>query len=327
MTTTDGRDEDRGKEAASAVSGLAPAVPSAVPSIELDAVAFAYRDGTQALRGVSLRVAPGERVAIVGQNGSGKSTLVRQLNGLLRPTSGRVLLGGRDVAAVHVARLAALVGLAFQNPDRQLFAGHVSGEVEFGPRNLGVRGAELDARVAAALSAVGLAGAAATNPYDLGYSRRKLLALASVLAMRTPILILDEPTTGQDARGVARVRDVVAGAAAEGRTVIAISHDMRFVAKCFDRVVVMRAGQVALDGPPAVVFGEAAWPELRATYLEPPLAARVGARLGLGSTPTEAALVAALGGSPARGADGPATLDGQVALARAERGADPRPPK
>ena len=137
------------------------------------------------------------------------------------------------------------------------------------------------------------------NPYDLGYSRRKLLALASVLAMRTPILILDEPTTGQDARGVARVRAVVAGAAAEGRTVIAISHDMRFVAECFGRVVVMRAGQVALDGPPADVFGEPAWPELRASYLEPPLPAVAGARLGLGSTPTEAAARGGARGRPA----------------------------
>jgi len=148
--------------------------------------------------------------------------------------------------------------------------------------------------VRAALDAVGLGGEAATNPYDLGYSRRKLLALASVLAMRTPILILDEPTTGQDARGVARVREVVARAAEEGRTVIAITHDMDFAAECFRRVVVMRAGRVALDGPPTVVFAEAAWPELRAAFLEPPAASVVGARLGLGSTPTAASLVAAL---------------------------------
>jgi energy-coupling factor transport system ATP-binding protein len=266
----------------------------AVPSIEFEAVSFAYPDGTVALDGVSLRVEPGELVAIVGQNGSGKSTLVRHLDGLLRPTSGRVLLGDRDIRLVHVAELAGRVGLAFQNPDRQLFAGRASTEVGFGPRNLGLRGAALEDRVAAALEAVGLSADAASNPYDLGYSRRKLLALASVLAMRTPILVLDEPTTGQDARGVARVRAVVAAAAGEGRTVIAISHDMRFVAECFRRVIVMRAGRVVLDGAPESVFGEAAWPELRATYLEPPLPAVVGARLGLGATPTVSALVAAL---------------------------------
>jgi energy-coupling factor transport system ATP-binding protein len=270
------------------------AAPGGPPSIELEDVSFAYPDGTVALRGVGLRIEPGECVAIVGQNGSGKSTLVRHLNGLLRPASGRVLLDGRDISSVHVARLAASVGLAFQNPDRQLFAGGVRAEVEFGPRNLGVRGRELEVRVGRALEAVGLAADLEANPYDLGYSRRKLLALASVLAMETAVLILDEPTTGQDARGVARVREVVAAARAAGRTVVGISHDMRFVAECFERVVVMRAGRVVLDGTPSRVFAEAAWPELRAAFLEPPLPARTGARLGLGSTPTDAAVVAAL---------------------------------
>jgi len=265
-----------------------------VPSVELEAVSFAYPDGTRALEEVSLRIEPGESVAVVGQNGSGKSTLVRHLNGLLRPTAGRVMLDGLDIRGLHVARLAERVGLAFQNPDRQLFAGRVATEVAFGPRNLGLSGPALDERVGAALADVGLDGEAVSNPYDLGYSRRKLLALASVLAMRTPILVLDEPTTGQDARGVGRVRDVVASAVAEGRTVIAISHDMRFVAECFDRVVVMRAGRVVLDGTPELVFGESAWPELRAADLEPPRAAVAGARLGLGSTPTDAALVAEL---------------------------------
>lgn len=277
-----------------------PSVPSssgrsAAPSIELEGVSFSYPDGTCALENINLRIDPGELVAIVGQNGSGKSTLTRHLNGLLRPTTGRVLLDGRDVRGLHVARLAERVGLAFQNPDRQLFAGRVSAEVAFGPRNLGLRGAELDALVRAALDAVGLSAEAASNPYDLGFSRRKLLSLASVLAMRTPILVLDEPTTGQDARGAARVRAVVAAASEEGRTVIAISHDMRFVAECFRRVVVMRAGRVVLDGTPDVVFGEATWPELRAAYLESPFAALAGARLGLGATPSESSFVAALG--------------------------------
>jgi energy-coupling factor transport system ATP-binding protein len=266
----------------------------AAPSVELEAVSFVYPNGPRALDEVGLRIEPGESVAIIGQNGSGKSTLARHLNGLLRPTSGRVLLDGRDIRATHVAALARMVGLAFQNPDRQLFAGNVSTEVSFGPRNLGFRGPAIDERVRTALEAVGLAAEAASNPYDLGYSRRKLLSLASVLAMRTPILVLDEPTTGQDARGAARVRAVVAAALGEGRTVIAISHDMRFVAECFRRVIVMRGGRVVLDGPPKVAFGEASWPVLRATFLEPPLAAVAGARLGLGATPTAASLAAAL---------------------------------
>jgi energy-coupling factor transport system ATP-binding protein len=264
------------------------------PAVDFEGVGFVYPDGTRALRGVSFSIAAGERVAIVGQNGSGKSTLVRQANGLLRPTEGRVLVEGREVGRRHVAELARSVGLAFQNPDRQIFAGRVRREVEFGPRNLGVRGDALRTAVDEALALVGLAADADTNPYDLGFSRRKLLALASILAMTTPIVILDEPTTGQDADGVARVEAIVAHLAERGRTVVAISHDMRFVAETFERVVVLRAGEVVLDGPPAVVFDQPNWETLASTFLEPPYAARVAARLDLGAIASDDALVAAL---------------------------------
>jgi energy-coupling factor transport system ATP-binding protein len=263
-------------------------------AILVEGVAFDYPRGVRALDGIDLRIDDGERVVVVGQNGSGKSTLVRQFNGLLRPTSGQVSINGRPIGRRHVADLAREVGLAFQNPDRQIFAGTVRAEVAFGPRNLGLGETERDAAVERALATVGLVGDEATNPYDLGFSRRKLLALASILAMETPIVILDEPTTGQDARGIERVQQIVADLSAAGRTVIAVSHDMRFVAESFERVVVMRAGRIVLDGTPAEAFTEVAWPTLASTYLEPPLAARVGARLGLGATPTEAALVGAL---------------------------------
>ena len=257
-------------------------------------VGFSYPDGTRALEDIQLSLRAGERVAIVGQNGSGKSTLARHLNGLLRPTVGRVSLFGRDTTEVHVAELARTVGLVFQNPDRQIFASSVRAEVGFGARNLGRRGSELDRAVAAALSVVGLDGEARTNPYDLGYSRRKLLALASILAMETPIVVLDEPTTGQDARGIERIQRIVTDLAASGRTVITISHDMRFVAESFARVVVMRDGRVILDGTPAEVFAGTNAEALASTYLEPPLAARLGERLGLGTTPTEGTLIEAL---------------------------------
>jgi len=262
--------------------------------LALDSVGFVYPDGTRALAEVDLIVAAGEVVAIVGQNGSGKSTLVRQLDGLLRPTEGRVLHDGVDISGTRVAALAANVGIVFQNPDRQIFAGRVRAEVEFGPRILGRSPAAVTEAATKALAVVGLAGFAEANPYDLGFSRRKLLTLASVLAMDTPVVVLDEPTTGQDARGVHRIQGVVESIAAAGRTVIAISHDMRFVAETFRRVVVMGAGRIVLDGSPADVFAEPAWPILASTYLEPPLAARVGARLGLGATPTEASLIDAL---------------------------------
>jgi energy-coupling factor transport system ATP-binding protein len=265
-------------------------------AVRVESLVHVYPDGTRALDGVDLAIRRGERVAIVGQNGSGKTTLARHFNGLLRPTDGRVLVDGADAAGRRVAALAASVGLAFQDPDRQIFAGKVRGEVAFGPRNLGRTGPELERAIDDALVATGLDGDAQTNPYDLGYSRRKLLALASILAMGTPIVVLDEPTTGQDARGVERIRAIVNELAAGGRTVVAISHDMRFVAESFERVVVMRDGRIVLDGPPADVFAEAAWETLASTFLEPPLAARIGARLGLGPTPTDDALLTALSG-------------------------------
>ena len=263
-------------------------------AVSLEGVSYRYPGGTLALEGVSLQIGAGERVALIGQNGSGKTTLVRHLNGLLRPTSGRVLHDGIDVAGRTVAQLARSVGLAFQDPDRQIFRGTVRSEVEFGPRNLGLRGGVLGRAVDAALGEVGLEADAATNPYDLGASRRKLLALASVQAMGTPVLVLDEPTTGQDLRGVEIVRRVIENANSAGRTVVAISHDMSFVAESFDRVVVLRGGAVILDGTPASAFAEASWEELRSTYLEPPLPAVMGSRLGLGATPTDHALLAAL---------------------------------
>ena len=224
------------------------------PAIRCEGLGFAYPDGTRALSEIDLEIAQGALVAIVGANGSGKSTLIRQLNGLLRPTEGRVEVHGRDVGRRHVAELAREVGLAFQNPDRQIFAGRVADEVAFGPRNLGKRGLELDRAVAAALAHVGLAEARDVNPYDLGLSRRKLLGIASILAMETPIVVLDEPTTGQDARGIAMIRALVASLAAGGRTVIAVSHDIGFVADAFPRVVVLAGGRLVLDGKTAEVL-------------------------------------------------------------------------
>jgi len=265
-----------------------------MPELRTEGLVHVYaRGGVRALDGVDLRIAPGERIAIVGQNGSGKSTLVRHLNGLLRPTAGRVLVDGSDARRMRVAQLARLVGVVFQDPGRQIFAGSVIDEVRFGPRNLGRSGAELRDAVEEALELTGLTGLESRNPYDLGQSRRKLLALASVLAMRTPILVLDEPTTGQDRAGTGRVRSVIERASTAGRTVLAITHDMEFVAELFSRVVVMRSGRVILDGSPGEAFEASRRELMRSTNLEAPLAARVAARVGVEAV-TEADLVAAL---------------------------------
>ncbi len=243
---------------------------------------------------MSLSIEPGETVAIVGQNGSGKTTLVKHLNGLLRPTSGRVTLDGADVRDRPIHELAATVGFVFQNPDDQLFDRSVEREVSFGPRNLGRPSAVVAVAVEASLAAVGLVDVRKTNPYDLDLSRRKLVALASVLAMDPAALVLDEPTTGQDGPGVGRVGAVVDAFARSGRTVVAITHDMEFAARHFARIVVMRGGTVIADGPPDAVFAPDQAALLRTAGLEPPPAARIGAALGLGSTPTLEALLARL---------------------------------
>jgi energy-coupling factor transport system ATP-binding protein len=244
-----------------------------------------YPNGVRALDDVTLRIEPGESVALIGQNGSGKTTLARHFNGLLRPTSGRVLVDGDDAARRRVAELARVVGLVFQDPDRQIFSGTVRREVEFGARNVGLRGEALAQAVTAALEQVGLTDEASTNPYDLGTARRKLLALASVLSMGTPVLVLDEPTTGQDRTGVDRVLQVVRSGTAAERTVITISHDMRFVARACDRVVVLREGRVILDAPPGEAFGNAHWETLQSTRSRASLRRREAHRAWAASQP------------------------------------------
>jgi energy-coupling factor transport system ATP-binding protein len=258
--------------------------PTAAPAtIAVEAIAFTYPTGTQALRGVTLSSAPGEAVAIVGENGAGKTTLVKHLNGLLKPTEGRVLVGDWDTREHTVARMAARVGYVFQNPDDQIVERTVIDEVGFGPRRLGQTAAEAAANVAAALETVELAGHATTHPYDLTAAQRKLVTLASVLAMRTPVVIFDEPTMGQDARGVALIGRIVAGLKSEGHTVLTITHDIDFCAAHFGRVVVMADGQVLADGPAAEVLVRADL--LATTNVEPPQLVRLAQALRLPRAP------------------------------------------
>jgi energy-coupling factor transport system ATP-binding protein len=261
-----------------------------------------YPNGLEAVAGVSLEIPPGQSVAIVGQNGSGKTTLVKHLNGLLRPTSGTVRVGDLDVADIPVHRAAATVGFVFQDPDDQLFSRSVERELRFGPRNLRLGDAETRELVDAALEAIGLERERQTNPYDLNVSSRKLVALGSVLATDPAVLVLDEPTTGQDAPGVERVGAVVDAFRDDGRTVVAITHDMEFAAAHFERVVVMRHGRIVADGTPASVFAPGNASLLESTGLRPPVAGRIAARLGLASVPLSAeALLRSLSGEAAAG--------------------------
>ncbi len=240
---------------------------------------FRYATGVEALRGISLDLVGGTRVALVGQNGSGKTTLAKHLNGLLRPTRGQVFVGDWDTRTHTVAQMARRVGFMFQNPDEQIFKSRVMDEVAFGPNNLGLTAAEVEARVDRALGRTGLSDLREAHPYELLPSQRKWVALASVLAMETPLLVLDEPTTGQDARGLARLGALVDELAHEGRTVITISHDLDFCAEHFERVIVMKQGTRLLDGTPHEVLAQQEI--LAETNVEPPQITRLGLRLKL----------------------------------------------
>jgi len=247
--------------------------------IEIKDLHFTYPAGVKALNGISLTIETGEQVAIVGQNGAGKTTLVKHLNGLLQPTSGSVLIGDWDTSKYQVAKLASRVGYVFQNPDEQLFTKNVHQEVAFGPKNLGYEPDKVEALVEDALKLTELTDQKETNPYDLSPTWRKMVALASIIAMDTPIIIFDEPTTGQDAANIARMADAIAVLCERGKTVITITHDIDFCAENFERVIALSNGEILLDGPANEVLGQEEI--LAQTYVDPPQLTRLGLRLGL----------------------------------------------
>ena len=185
---------------------------------------FSYAKGPEVLKGLDFSL-DGRSCALVGQNGAGKTTFVKLLKGLLRPSSGSILLDGRDIAGSSVPELARHVGLVFQNPNDQIFKNNVLDEVMFGPLQIGMGEGEARASALAALELVGLSGHEAVNPYDLGLSDRKMVSIAAILAMDTDVVIFDEPTSGMDGEGLlsmARWADILAQA---GKTVIIITHD------------------------------------------------------------------------------------------------------
>jgi energy-coupling factor transport system ATP-binding protein len=252
-------------------------------NLRLEDVSFTYPSGVTALEHVSLTVREGEAVALVGENGAGKTTLAKHLNGLLRPTHGGVWVGDQDTRRQSVARLARSVAFVFQNPDEQLFERTVRAEVGFGPRNFGAGPAEIEARVQSALSRLELQDFADRHPYDLHLSQRKRVAMAAALAMNTPILVFDEPTIGQDAGGVALVGGLVESLKAEGRTLVAITHDVDFCAEHFERVVVMADGRLLADGPAGEVLAQGGL--LAEAAVEQPQLVRLAAALGWRETP------------------------------------------
>jgi energy-coupling factor transport system ATP-binding protein len=216
--------------------------------VEVDKLSHVYGGTVRALDQVSLTINPGEFVAIVGQNGSGKTTLAKHVVGLLRPTTGRVMLAGRERSALRAAEAAALVGYVFQNPDHQIFAGTVEEEVAFGPRNFGWSAGEIQRRVERVLKAVGLEGSRGEDPFLLGRGERQRLAVASVLVLEPRLLILDEPTTGLDYPQQRKMMEMIGELNRAGTAIVIITHTPWLVAEYARRAVLMSHGRKLFDG-------------------------------------------------------------------------------
>lgn len=266
-------------------------------AIVVSNLVYRYPNGYEALKGVNLRIEAGEQVAIIGQNGAGKTSLVKHFNGLLKPSEGQVTVNGVDTREKTTAQLARLVGYVFQNPDDQLFNSTIREELRFGPRQLGMPAEEIDKAVERVAQLTGLQDVLDKNPYDVSESARKMIAIGSVLTMDPDIIVMDEPTAGQSYDQILVLESILAYARRRGKTVITIIHDMEFVARNFDRVIVMHEGQVLMDGTPREVFAR---PDvLAASRLRPPFLSRLSAELGLPLCFTVQELLDALAASKA----------------------------
>lgn len=238
-----------------------------------------------ALRGVDFEIPHGDYVALIGQNGAGKTTLAKHFNGLLRATSGQVLVSGRPVADTPTSTLAREVGFAFQNPDHQIFSSSVREEIAVGPRNLGVASAEVERRVDENLAHFGLEQYASRPPAALSFGVRRAVAVAAVFAMDTPVLVLDEPSAGLDSLFVANLLARIDERRARGHCIVLITHDMRLVAEHVPRCLVMHEGQVISHGDTVRVFADREL--LQKVHLESPQVTQLAHRMRDSGVPSD----------------------------------------
>lgn len=249
----------------------------AEPAIELHHCSYSYNSDVPALQEVSCTIPVGTWAALIGQNGSGKTTLAKLCKGLLRPQEGWVCILGQDIAGQPVGRIAHRVGYLFQNPDHQIFASTVREELAFGLRNLGFSARETKERIAEALALFELEPYIDQPPAILGYGLRRKVTVASLFALRPPILILDEPTTGLDWGSAQALLDRLAELHRAGHTVLLITHDMRLVAERAEWMLILHKGRLLAEGPPRELFSQ---PELLArASLSPPPITRLAQRL------------------------------------------------
>ena len=248
------------------------------PVIKVEDLWHIYPKGNvTALKGVSLEIDPGEIVGIIGQNGSGKTTMVKHFVGLLKPTKGFVYVNGEDTTPLKVQQLAAKVGYVYQNPNHQLFARTVKDELEFGPRNIGLSEEEIEARVAQAVEFFKLEDFLEVHPYRISFPLRKLVGMASIYTMKPDVFILDEPTTGQDNITTQTVFNLIRRLRDEGATVLCVAHDMILLAEVVDRMLVLRDGDLIMDGTPQEVFSDNEI--MSSTHLTPPQITRLSLEL------------------------------------------------
>jgi cobalt/nickel transport system ATP-binding protein len=224
------------------------------PVLDVRGLAHAYPDGHQALFGVDLHVHRGERVALLGPNGAGKTTLVLHLNGILTAGAGTVAVSGLPVTKPNLAEVRRRVGVVFQDPDDQLFMPTVRDDVEFGPRNLGLRGPALDAAVERALTLVGMEEYADRPPHHLSFGQRRRVAVATVLAMEPEILVLDEPSSNLDPASRRELADILRSLDV---TVLMVTHDLPYALELCPRSVILSGGVVVADGPTRDLLGDA----------------------------------------------------------------------
>lgn len=248
------------------------------PVIKVEDLWHIYPKGNvTALKGVSLEIEPGEIVGVIGQNGSGKTTLVKHFVGLLKPTKGFVYINGEETTPLKVQQLAAKVGYVYQNPNHQLFARTVKDELEFGPRNLGLSEEDIEERVEKAAKFFKLEDYLEMHPYRISFPMRKLVGMASIYTMKPDVFIMDEPTTGQDNITTRTVYNLIHRLREEGATVLCVAHDMILLAEVVDRMLVLRDGDLIMDGTPREVFSNNEI--MSSTHLTPPQITRLS--LGL----------------------------------------------
>ncbi len=240
------------------------------PFVIAEKVTYRYPDGTVALRDINLKISEGEFIALIGQNGSGKTTLSKCLNGLFKPTEGRILVDGLDTRHTSITKMAVRVGYVFQNPDHQLFNSSVWDEIAYGPRNIQLPEAEVKERVLEAAEVVGLDESTfEQHPFFLPKGLRQRVAIASILALRPHMIIVDEPTTGQDVKQSLEIMDFLTRLHEErGHIIVIITHDMPIVARYAKRTILMAHSQILADGPTRAVFAQT--DVLAEAFVEPP---------------------------------------------------------